>query len=59
MKYYVLVDIDKALAEVYELKNGKYDKVINAKNEKVNFNLDNCKIEFDFSKIWFVKKLKN
>jgi Uma2 family endonuclease len=53
VKYYVIVDSEKNLAEVFELKNMFYVKIIEAKNETVHFDLDSeCKIEFNFSEIW-------
>ncbi len=50
--HYVIVNPDDNLAKVYHLENGKYIKVIDAIDESVKFNLENCEIEFDFSKIW-------
>ena len=53
VKYYVIVDIDLRAADVFELKDGKYSKIIEAKNDIVNFILDNnCVIDFNFSEIW-------
>jgi len=37
---------------VFQLDNGFYKKIIDAKNDKVIFDLDECKIKFDFSQIW-------
>ena len=53
VKYYVIVDIDLKSADVFELKNNKYEKTVEAKNNTVQFALDNdCSINFDFSVIW-------
>jgi Uma2 family endonuclease len=54
VKYYVLVDINSNLAEVFQLKNKKYIKMQDAKNDIITFDLDECKIDFDFSDIWIV-----
>ncbi len=52
VKYYVLVYPEDRLAKVFKLINGKYSKLIDATNETVKFDLKNCEIDFDFSKIW-------
>lgn len=53
VKYYVIVDPGTKLADVFELKNSKYEKIAEAKNETVKFELDeDCKIDFKFSEIW-------
>ncbi len=52
VKYYILVYPEERLAKVFELINGKYSKLIDATEEIVKFDLKNCFIEFDFSKIW-------
>lgn len=53
VQYYVIVDIDLRSADVFELKNKKYFKKTEAKNDIVNFILDkDCSLDFDFSKIW-------
>ena len=51
VKYYVIVNTEDKIAKVYELKNGRYIKKIDATREKVWFEFE-CEIEFDFSKIW-------
>ncbi|MDQ7045067.1 MAG: Uma2 family endonuclease [Sulfurimonas sp.] len=52
--YYIIVDPVEEIAKVYELKEGKYIKVCDASDEKVEFTLKECdeKMLFDFSKIW-------
>ena len=52
IKYYIIVDSQMKIAEIYLLKNKKYvlDKKIS--NEKYLFDIDACKIEFEFENIW-------
>ena len=52
IKYYVIVDSQTKIAEIYLLENGKYtlDKKIN--NTDYLFDIDDCKIEFEFKNIW-------
>lgn len=52
VKYYVIVNPKLNLADVFELKNDEYEKILVAKNETFNFELGDCKIDFDFSFIW-------
>jgi Uma2 family endonuclease len=52
VKYYVLVDINKKTAEVFELKEGEYEQVAKLNTENFLFDLDACKLDFDFSRIW-------
>jgi Uma2 family endonuclease len=55
VQYYIIVDTKEKLAKVYELREGRYIKMIDASDEKVEFVIKNCNnsaLEFDFSKIW-------
>lgn len=53
VKYYIIVDIDLNIAEVYELINGTYKKVMDAKNDIVKFDLEtDCSVNFNFENIW-------
>ncbi|OGW13690.1 MAG: hypothetical protein A2W77_07045 [Nitrospinae bacterium RIFCSPLOWO2_12_39_16] len=52
VKYYIMADIDAKVAEVFELINGSYKKLKDAQRDVIAFDLDNCKIDFDFEKIW-------
>jgi Uma2 family endonuclease len=52
VKYYVLVDIDAKVAEVFELKNKKYAKIADVQTDVIKFDLGPCSIDFDFGKIW-------
>ena len=54
VKYYIIVDPNESIAKVYELKKGRYIKVIDAYEESVEFYIKECdiSINFNFSKIW-------
>jgi len=56
VKYYTIVYPKKNIAKVYKLKDGRYIKVNDFSTENYTFELDGCSIDFDFSKIWRVKK---
>jgi len=50
--YYILVDPSARVAEIFALKNGKYEKIKNAQNEVVSLSTQSCEVAFDFKKIW-------
>ncbi|CAA6817751.1 MAG: Unknown protein [uncultured Sulfurovum sp.] len=50
--YYIIVDPKESIAKVYMLKEGRYIKVCDAHEERVEFALEGCAFGFDFSKIW-------
>lgn len=53
VKYYVIVNGDEKVAKIYELKNGKYIKKLDASDETTTFDIKECgKVDFDFSQIW-------
>ena len=54
VKYYIIVDPKEELAKVYQLKEGKYIKMVDATDEKVKFDIEECNttISFNFAKIW-------
>jgi Uma2 family endonuclease len=52
VKYYVMVDMDKRICEVYELKKNRYENVKTTGAGKFLFDLKYCKINFNFGKIW-------
>jgi Uma2 family endonuclease len=52
VKYYILVDIEALVAEVFELKNKKYAKIADVQTDVIKFDLGPCSIDFDFGKIW-------
>ena len=56
VKYYILVYPETKVAKAYQLKDGRYIKMGDFSDEKATFLLPKCEIEFDFSKIWRVRK---
>lgn len=53
VKYYVIIDPESKIADVFELEENKYVKIAETKNDTLNFELDDdCKIDFNFSEIW-------
>ncbi|CAA6804427.1 MAG: Unknown protein [uncultured Sulfurovum sp.] len=52
VEFYIIVYPEKQVAKVYQLKEGRYLKVQDFSDELYAFNLEKCKIDFDFSKIW-------
>ncbi len=54
VSYYIIVDPKEEIAKVYELKEGRYIKVCDASDERVDFKIKECEasFSFDFSKIW-------
>lgn len=54
VKYYIIVNPDDEVAKVYQNKDGRYVKMLDATGEVVEFVVDKCDTDkkFDFSKIW-------
>ncbi len=52
VEFYVIVYPKKQMAKLYQLKEGRYLKVGDFSDERYEFELKKCKIDFDFSKIW-------
>ena len=53
VSYYCLVFPEDNIVKVYELLSGRYVKVGDFSDEKVEFELiDTCKFNFDFAEIW-------
>jgi Uma2 family endonuclease len=52
VRHYVIVDPNECIAKVYRLQDGRYNKHIDAGGDKVEFDLGQCSIQFDFAKIW-------
>lgn len=52
VRHYVIVDPNENLAKVYRLQDGRYIKHIDASEERVEFDLGKCIVQFDFVKIW-------
>ena len=50
--YLVLVYPDLKKAKIYKLTDRGYKKVFDAVRDKFSFELDGCKVELDFSKVW-------
>ena len=47
-----IVDPDDEVAKVFELKEGKFIKMLDATDEHIEFDLKKCRVVFDFAKIW-------
>lgn len=52
VEYYVIIDPEDEVAKVYELKGGRYVKMLDATDEAVSFDLKKCNFTFDFARIW-------
>ena len=52
VKYYILVEPKGRFAEIYQLEDGFYRLKGELTNEKYDFELHDCKIEFDFKNIF-------
>jgi len=52
VKYYCLVDPETSSAEVFELKDKNYRKIGTFENDNVEFDIGECTIAFDFSKVF-------
>lgn len=52
VEYYIIVNIEDKISKVFRLQSGKYIKLADVADEKIYFEIKNCKFEFDFSKIW-------
>ena len=52
IKYYIIVDSQTKIAEIYKLENKKYKLSKKISNEDYLFDIDGCDIEFEFSNIW-------
>jgi Uma2 family endonuclease len=50
--YLVLVYPDLKKARIYKLTERGYKKVFDAVRDKFTFELNGCKVELDFSKVW-------
>ncbi len=54
--FYVIVHPEKQVAKVYRLHEGRYIKAGDFSEEHYTFEMDQCSIDFDFSRIWRVRK---
>ena len=53
VKYYLIVDAEKELFELYEMQNGKYVRMENDLNKSVDFFLeDECKVSVALNEVW-------
>ena len=52
VNYYIIVDPFSSIAKLYRLKEGKYLKVGDFDHKTYTFDIDDCEVVFDFSKIW-------
>ena len=52
VKYYILVDVKGNFAEVYQLIAGKYSLAGEFRDEVYRFDIDVCKLDFDFSRLF-------
>jgi Uma2 family endonuclease len=53
VKYYCIVDPETKSAEVYVMKEDKYDRETGFKEGQMQFDLGPCQISFDFGEIFF------
>ena len=52
VKYYIIVYPEILLAKVYELKQGRYDKVDDFTTQIADFDIQGCKASIDFNKVF-------
>lgn len=52
VKYYIMVEPEEKVAEVFELFEGSYRKIKDARDVTLTFEFEDCSIDFDFSRIW-------
>lgn len=52
VRWYCLVDPEHSVAKIYHQEQGKLIKLRDISNESHEFDLNKCRIDFDFSGIW-------
>ncbi len=52
VKFYLIVDPETTIIEIYDLFEGRFIKRLDASNEVLGFEFDECKITLDLAKIW-------
>jgi Uma2 family endonuclease len=52
VKYYVIVDPVDKIGKVYQLINGRYSCVLTTHDETIDFDLNECTIDFNFKAIF-------
>ncbi len=52
VEYYVIVDPVDRIAKVFQQVSGKFQKMLDTNNKTVSFSIEDCDIQFDFTKIF-------
>lgn len=52
VKYYCIIDPDVNKATIYKMIEGRYRQVFESENDTYIFDIEDCKVVFDFSRIW-------
>ena len=52
VRYYVTVDPQVNVAKAYALRDGRYTRLSDVVEAAVLFDLGECELAFDFSRIW-------
>jgi len=52
IKYYVIVDSQTKIAEIYILKNTKYELALKISENRYLFEMNECSVAFNFGEIW-------
>jgi Uma2 family endonuclease len=52
VQYYLIIDPDKEVSEIYESRSGKYELIKKGKDVNHSFNLDECIAVINFQEIW-------
>jgi len=52
IKYYVIVDSQTKIAEIYILKNSKYELALKISENNFLFEMSECSVAFNFGEIW-------
>lgn len=52
VKYYIIVDVEAKVAEVFHLEDETYIKIKEAQTDVITFDLKECRLDFDFRAIW-------
>jgi Uma2 family endonuclease len=52
VEYYILVYPSRNVAKIYKLVNGRFQKAGDFDEESYQFEAGDCRIQFDFGKIW-------
>ena len=52
VRYYCLVNPETSTTQIYHLQQGRYALQAECQTERFDFDLDDCRFAFDFSRIW-------